>query len=166
MSSAELYRAQGVMPIRSDAEYRLLARGRLPFFDLWAVAIMDKRKPGFSDVILRYLSNDRRAGLSKPLHDGLHRHDGAQNSDATVWGTEDALTVSFTRRYQRGTVLAPLDDALSTAVYANLPPSCLKPQDLVAMNRVAMNEGTQRLAGFAQTLEECVFLPSGQWRPP
>jgi hypothetical protein len=35
-------------------------------------------------VILRYLSNDRRAGLSKPLHDGLHRHDGAQNSDATV----------------------------------------------------------------------------------
>jgi hypothetical protein len=29
--------------------------------------------PGFSDVILRYLSNDRRAGLSKPLHDGLHR---------------------------------------------------------------------------------------------
>jgi len=74
--------------------------------------------------------------------------------------------VSFTRRYQRGTVLAPLDDALSTAVYANLPPSGLKPQDLVAMNRVAMNEGTQRLAGLAQTLEECVLASSGQWRPP
>jgi hypothetical protein len=76
--------------------------------------------PGFSDVILSYLSNDRRAGLSKPLHDVLHRHDGAHDSDATVWGTEDALAVSFTRRYQRGTVLAPLDDALLTAVYANL----------------------------------------------
>jgi hypothetical protein len=42
----------------------------------------------------------------------------------------------------------------------------LKPQDLVAMNRVVMNEGTQRLAGFAQAVEECVFVPSGQWRPP
>jgi hypothetical protein len=122
--------------------------------------------PGFSDVILSYLSNDRRAGLSKPLHDGLHRHDGAQNSDATVWGTEDALTVSFTRSFQRGTVLALLDDALSTAVYANLPPSGLKPRDLVAMNLVVMNlvvmnECTQRLLGLAQTLEECVLASSG-----
>jgi hypothetical protein len=74
--------------------------------------------------------------------------------------------VSFTRRYQRGTVLAPLYDALSTAVSANLPLSSLKPQDLVAMNRVVMNEGTQRLADFAQAVEECVFVPSGQWRPP
>src|SRR5690606_11449953 len=28
-------------------------------------------------------------------------HDDAHDSDATVWGTEDALAVSFTRRYQR-----------------------------------------------------------------
>ena len=34
-------------------------------------------------------------------HCGGADHDDAHDSDTTVWGTEDALAVSFTRRYQR-----------------------------------------------------------------
>ena len=78
----------------------------------------------------------------------------------TLIGNHDAHAKNFSLIYtKRGTVLAPLYDALSTAVYANLT-------DKMAMNRVVMNEGTQRLASFAQALEECVLVPSGQWRPP
>ena len=36
-----------------------------------------------------------------PADDASAEHDAPANSEATVWGSEDALAVSFTRRYQR-----------------------------------------------------------------